>query len=411
MLENEQSGYTSIMRSKLIFRVSLVLCVMVIGYTFWEFIYKVQILKQPGIVDFHLFYVVGKLVWNGSVDKAYYFKDMLEIQEEYLNAQSFMPWAYPPQFNFIVAVLPLLPLGISYFVFILLSFVCYICILRCLSGPYMSVVLLSIAPAMFVNIRCGQNGFIIAALVGLFFLSVLRGRQSYAGISLGFIIIKPHFAVIMTMLSIIMRYWRTVVMAAMVVVLTSLIVTVYFGQTIWIAFINGAREASKFLELGAYPLNRMTSVYAVLRSFGMPAQISMLMQIVVALTSCYLIIYAWRHNWKRHRILGIAALASLYISPYCYDYDMNILGIAVAFLAQDISVYTNNKEKLILLVLSWIGCGWGILMTIINSKSIFTSSLGNNTMSLAGISLLILLFCFFYITKRSESLDKRKSYC
>lgn len=404
MINNEPSEYAHVMESQPILYSVLVVCVLSIIYTSLDLAFKFSSGGVNVLTDFHAFYIVGQMFKNESVEHAYHFKTMFEAQNAFMGTQSFMPWSYPPQFNFIVAGLPILPLGLSYLFFVLFSFSCYIFTLRYLSGPYLAAVLISIAPALLITIRCGQNGFITGTLIGLFIIALPK-RRFYAGLVLGLMVIKPHLAVGITLISFILRRWSVMATAAMIVLLSSLFVTFYSGQGIWIAFISGAREASKFLELGLYPLNRMISIYASFLSFGFSAGLALTAQIVVALSSCFIVFFTWRRNWKPDRMLGISALATLYVSPYGYDYDLTILGVALSILIQDIAKHATNKEKLSMLALSWFGCGFGLVTNYFYQKTISSSLLENRILSLAGICLVLLFFIIFNVIKRSQDCD------
>ena len=196
-------------------------------------------------------------------------------------------------------------------------------------------------------------------------------------------IIKPQLAIGMTVLALISRRWNTLAIAAGVVAVTSLLATLAFGSGIWLAFANGAREASRYLQAGLYPLFKMTSVYAGLYTFGVPAGIALAIQGFSFVAACFLIGYAWAKNWGPRRIAGIAALASLFMSPYAFDYDLPMFGIAIAFLMSDIAMHSSNKEKLFLLLLSWIACGWGMFISFTACRPVSTLRLPNPIQSLA----------------------------
>lgn len=59
-------------------------------------------------------------------------------------------------------------------------------------------------------------------------------------------------------------------------------------------------------------------------------------------------------------MLAAAACAmSLFVSPYNYDYDLTILGPAIAFVLPDIIVRARSAELVGLLLLSWFATGYG----------------------------------------------------
>ncbi|WP_163161144.1 hypothetical protein [Bradyrhizobium uaiense] len=62
-------------------------------------------------VDFDAFYIVARLVWQGTVDQAYHFAKLVVMQREASGGHdSFMPWTYPPQFSLLLAPFALIPI-------------------------------------------------------------------------------------------------------------------------------------------------------------------------------------------------------------------------------------------------------------------------------------------------------------
>jgi len=312
------------------------------------------------IVDFDAFYIVGQLAQRGELASAYHFPAMRAAQTELSGTDSFMPWTYPPQFDLVVALLPLLPRGLSYGLFIALTFTAWLIMLRALSGRYFAAVLLATAPAIIVGLRIGQNGFLTGALVGGFCLLLLRGRGTLAGVPLGLMVIKPHLGIGLGVLALAQCRWRTLGVALAIVALSSALATLVFGPSIWLAFRAGVDEAGGFLAQGLYPLFRMSSLYAALHRLGVDPETAIYAQIVLAVLALAIIARLSRRAELR-LALAAACLLTLVISPYTYDYDMTIFGIGLALAAPDIIERCTPVQRLVLLALSWVSCGWGLM--------------------------------------------------
>jgi nitric oxide reductase large subunit len=103
-------------------------------------------------------------------------------------------------------------------------------------------------------------------------------------------------------------------------------------------------------------------------------------------------------------VVGIAILASLLVSPYNYDYDLPIFGIAIALLLPWIIARASQLEKAVLLGCSWIACGWGLFLNFTQNISHPTSALAifppEQTYSVAGICLLVIYFGVLRISDR-----------
>jgi len=307
------------------------------------------------------FYIVGQMAWQGDLAEAYNFVTMREAQQQFSGTDSFMPWTYPPQFDLIVAALPLLPRGLSYGLFIALTFAAWLIVVRALSGRYFTAVVLATAPAVLVGLRIGQNGFLTGALVGWFCLLLLGGRSTLAGLPLGLMVIKPHLGLGLGLLALIQGRWAALGVVLAVVALSSVLATLTFGPEIWSAFRNGVEEAGGFLAQGLYPLFRMTSLYAALHRLGVDPAIAMAAQAVLAVVALSCIALAARRAELR-LALGVACLLTLMISPYTYDYDLTIFGVGLALVVRDVIERCTPVQRVTLLVLSWASCGWGLVL-------------------------------------------------
>jgi hypothetical protein len=289
---------------------------------------------------------------------------MREMQYAASGQDIFMPWTYPPSFNLIVALFPFGPRGLSYAVFISLTFVGYVLVLHRLAGPNLTAVLIAVFPTMIVTMRTGQNGFLTGLLVGLFCLAFLR-NQNRAGLSLGLMVIKPHLALGLGVLVLATQRWKVLFLGLGVVAAVLVLATLTFGTEVWPAFLGSIPEAKENLSKGLYPLFRMTSVYAALFTLDASPETAMIAQAFVAVAACIAIAMASLKGMPQHHVLALSCLATLAVSPYNYDYDMPILGVGLAIVAADLTAQARPIEKLALLYLSWLACGWGMLIATV----------------------------------------------
>lgn len=311
------------------------------------------------IIDFHAFYVAGDLAWQGRVADAYDPKKMEAAQEAFTNVKVFMPWTYPPPFTLFVTALAALPLGLAYAAFASATLAFYIYVVRQIAGAYLPGVIMAILPVFMITVFTGQNGFLTGGLVGMFLLAFLKRRAS-AGLPLGLMIIKPHLAVAIALLTVAERRWQAVCIAAGVVIIALIMPTIGFGLSIWPAFLDGVQQSGLLLAKGIYPLFRMTSIYAAVRSTGLSPDIAFTVHSIGALVTIGLLALGWWRKLPPHRLAAATCAASLFISPYNYDYDLCILGIGIAFILPDLLARTRPLEQLGLLALSWIGTGYGL---------------------------------------------------
>lgn len=357
------------------------------------------------LTDFDAFYVAGLMYWEGTLNDAYHFQTLHEAQYRFTSTTSFMPWAYPPPFNLVTAALAGLPISLAYLVFIGISFLAYVAVLRRIAGAHTATILVAIFPAVVLNIRSGQNGFLTGALLGLFFLSYLRGSGG-GGVPLGLMVFKPHLAVGAAILALIDWQWRRIAAGAATVMALLALSTIAFGAKIFSAFLTGVHEAGHFLALGLYPLFRMTSLYATLHTAGAPPGLALALQAGTTLITCLSIAAAAIRCDDRRQVAALAAFGSMLISPYNYDYDLTVLGIAAAILWPRLVAQGQPNRLFGLIALCWVASGWGMALTLWSEASSERSSVPLETVPLPSASsvvLMALLIAAIAVLRRSPN--------
>lgn len=361
--------------------------------------------QDPGritpLIDFDAFRSAGRLVWRGEIAQAYHFATMVEAQRILGAPDAFLPWTYPPVFNLVVAPFAHLPRGLGYLLFTGGALAAYIVVLRRLAPQHLGALLALLFPAVAVTIACGQNGFLSGALVGTACL-FLRRRDPRAGLPLGLMAIKPHLAVGFALHAALTRDWRTAGTAAGVAAASAGLATLILGPSVWAAFLDGVAEARIFLEQGFYPLFRMISAYAVVRTLGAPASVAMAAQVGVALFALGLVALAIRRRMPTAQVIGFTAVASLLVSPYAYDYDLPILGVGLALLAPDLLALTTSRERMAVFALVWVASGWGLVMTGLLRfwYGEDRMPLGAMPLSLGGLALITLVGLIWQVLRR-----------
>jgi hypothetical protein len=215
-------------------------------------------------------------------------------------------------------------------------------------------------------------------------------------------IIKPHLAVGFAVYALVNRRWGTVVVAAATVAVTSALATVLLGPSVWRAFLDGVAEARVFLDHGFYPFFRMISLYAVVRTFGFSALVATAAQVIAAVLALGVVVLA-SHRLSPRQSLGVAAIATLLISPYAYDYDLLILGIGLGILLPDLTDFGTQGERLALYALTLSIGILSIAETVISSVSKPDKVIGQDMeLSLGGLALMAILALTWRILRRSH---------
>lgn len=344
------------------------------------------------LTDFDAFHIAGTLAGEGRVADAYLASEMMKAQAESSGTSRFMPWTYPPPFTLLMDGFAALPIGVAYTLFILASFGFYLVILHRIAGPWVPAVFIALMPVILLNLRTGQNGFLVAGLIGAFLLAWRDGR-TVAGLPLGLLIIKPHLAVGAGLLALLGRRWNVIALAAAVVLASLAMATYAYGFAVWADFLGAVREASDFLAKGQYPLVRMSSLYSSLRSAGLPASWAMAGHLTGALTTVGLLCWVALAKLEfRHRAALICVL-SLFVSPYNYDYDLAMLGIGLAFIMPELADRVSARGMGALLAAAWITGGYGIAAQLWLPTSVVGTAGEEGGMEQAFICPLLIALC------------------
>lgn len=315
---------------------------------------------ERGLVDFDAFYIVAQRVWLGDADQAYQFLKLFDMQTEAGGGNSFMPWTYPPQFDLLLAPFALVPVSVAYSLFTAATLAFYLAVLRSIAARHFALALVILFPAIEVTMACGQNGFLTAGLIGLVCLFI-DTRPGLAGLALGLMIIKPHLAIAFAAYALLTRRWIVVMTAGAVVLASSLLCTAVFGIKIWTGFLQSVRDSAMFLERGYYPLFRMISIYAALRSLEVPAAAAFLSQVAVAASALGVMIMALYRRFPVRWTLGLTAMISVSISPYAYDYDFPVFGMGLALLLPELQKVAREGERAIIYAVPMIIGAYGNL--------------------------------------------------
>ena len=344
------------------------------------------------LTDFDAFHIAGHMAAQGKAGQTYHMHDMLTEQRRTTGTRSFMPWTYPPPFTLLMQGFANLPVGVAFALFTLASYAFYLWILHRIAGKWFLAAIVAVLPAAILNLRTGQNGFLIAGLIGCFLLA-LRNRQTAAGLPLGLMIIKPHLAAGVGLITLLQRRWTVLVVAGCVALALLGLSTWVYGTGIWFDFANGVKEASAFLAAGYYPLFRMSSIYAAAYSLGLGAKASMGIQVIAAVSALGLLGWVCLRGVGYRYLAALTCVVSLFVSPYGYDYDLTILGVGLAFIIPDLFERCSGREILGLLLLAWFVCGFGLGWSTVMVKPNAAVLPGPDEGGIALIAPALLVLC------------------
>jgi alpha-1,2-mannosyltransferase len=243
-------------------------------------------------------------------------------------------WHYPPFFLAVAALLAAMPYVPALAVWQASTFALYLAAIRAIAPAHRLLILVAVGfPAVFVTLGHGHNSFLTAGLLG-FGLLLLPTRPIVAGICIGLLAYKPQFGLVLPVVMVLGGHWRAVAAAGVTVAAMTVAVTLWLGPEVWLAFLKGADfTRAVILEDGITGWHKIQSTFSAFRSFGAPLPLAYGAQFAVtALVVAILALMAFR-GADRRLVAAMTATGALLATPYCLDYDMTILGVAVAFAA------------------------------------------------------------------------------
>jgi hypothetical protein len=245
--------------------------------------------------------------------------------ERSVSAVGILPFPYPPPFALMLAPFGLLPFGLGFVAWVVLTGAFYVWAAR----PWMQDRLALAQPSVLVNGFIGQNAFLTSGFF-LAGLHLLKTRPLMAGAVLGLLVIKPQLAIMLPVAMIAGRHWQVIAGGALSAFLLLLVGLVTLGSPSYAAFFQMLSTYTGFVAESRWPWRELASVYALLRYFGLAAGIAMSIHVAVAVVAAGLVWQSWRQD--RPGKEAVLAAATLLGTPYLLTYDGVLLALPVAWL-------------------------------------------------------------------------------
>jgi alpha-1,2-mannosyltransferase len=242
-------------------------------------------------------------------------------------------WSYPPHLLLFTWPLGLMPYMTAYVVYCLFGLILYVAVASDGSRKPEHLILLVVAPAVTVNIWCGQNGFVVAALL-IGGLTQLDRRPVLAGILFGLLSVKPQLGLLIPLMLLLTGRWRTILAAAATIVVLVIATAIVFGADVWTAYIRDALPIQRrhtFWGVQNFMLHMPTAfMNAKIAELSMAACIA-IQAVVSAATLAAVIWTFWR---RRDPVLSMALFvtAIFTVTPYSFNYDMVVFGWVIVTL-------------------------------------------------------------------------------
>jgi hypothetical protein len=294
---------------------------------------------KPSCIDFSHYWVSGRLAGSADPALVYDFSTFLAARAALGAADAcFVPvlnqFVYPPTYLFFTYPLGLMPYVAAFAVWTVVTLLLYLLAIY-LIVPRPIAILVALSPfPVFFNLFLGQNGFLLAGLMGLS-LALMERRPRLSGIFLGLLTFKPQIGILFPFALLVSRKWRVVISAvatSVALIVTSMVV---FGYQGWPSFIHALVDRGPSLSPLSQMSMRLESVYGFLWLAGVSLPIAWAVQSAVAGAVTIVVCWVWArplpHSLKAAALCSAAAMAT----PYVHGHDLCVLAIAAAFLVKD----------------------------------------------------------------------------
>jgi hypothetical protein len=298
---------------------------------------------KPIGTDFSSFYAAGSMALEGHAANAYDMAAHYARQQQIFGASTpYYAWFYPPFLLFIAAPLALLPYPAALMTWQVATLAFYVCVIGAILQPirrsrpdlgYLWVLLALAFPAVFINLGHGQNGLLTAALLGAALLMLTR-QPLLSGTLFGLLAYKPQFALVIPIALLASNQWRAIAAAAATIMALSVLSVATFGTEIWYAFAASTDMSRKLLlQNGDVGFEKLQSMFAVVRMWGGGLPLAYIAQGAISIAAVCGVAWTWHGSSDFNIKAALLTIATLLASPHTLDYDLMILGPAIAFMA------------------------------------------------------------------------------
>ena len=304
---------------------------------------RMDAMRRPLGTDFSQVWTAGVEVLAGHPTAPFDPPTHARAEQDLFGADTpFYGWHYPPYFLVVAALFATLPYLAALATWQASTFALYLLSIFAILNPTLKRFAPTISrrdiaiaaagfPAVFVNVTHGHNGFLTAALLGAGLLA-LRRRPVLAGMLFACLAYKPQFALIVPVALAAQGCWVAIGAGLVALALMTAAVTVLFGPGVWGAFERSLPfTRTVVLEQGNTGWEKIQSTFSAVRMLGGGIDLAYAAQFLVTGAVLLTVALAWRSRGDERLKAALLLVGSLLTTPYCLDYDLMILGPALAF--------------------------------------------------------------------------------
>jgi alpha-1,2-mannosyltransferase len=244
-------------------------------------------------------------------------------------------WSYPPHLLLMTWPLAFLPYLPAYLVWCAVGMALYVLAASEGGRRRERLFMLAVAPAAWMNIFTGQNGFLTSALL-IGGLAQLGRRPILSGICFGLLSIKPQLGLLLPVMLVLTGQWRAILAAIATTVILVVATGLMFGFEIWPEYfrlVPPVLSAILAEGQGLFTI-MMPTVFMNARIAHLPLDVAWALQIAMSLAAVAAVV--WTYWRRRDPVLSVALFvtATFLVTPYAFNYDMVVFGWVIALLRE-----------------------------------------------------------------------------
>ena len=346
----------------------------------YDVVYLVRWATETGTrsADFYAFWSAGKFLTELNPAEIY---DLQKLQayETALdpNFHDFYPFPYPPPFGLVLRLLGTLSYDSAYLLWIAVTLALYLW--AAFGRRWLSFVSLAtiVAPSTLLTAIAGQNGFLSAALmIGGFRL--LDARPLLAGVLFGLLAYKPQLALLVPVVLIAARRWRSLAAAGMAAATLVAVSMAAFGPSMWAAWLGSIEVNAHLFEINAPALQtHMPTLAPALLAQGLDHRLVGAVQIAVLAFIAWLL---WRQARRvsAPKLAELVPIGTIIATPYAFIYDLPMVTTAVLAIVEE-----RQRTGAALVAREWLVVILALSLPILALAAILPGFLGPVVLALA----------------------------
>jgi hypothetical protein len=292
--------------------------------------------------DFVHFYVIGSIAREGR------WNELFDMNAQHARAKSIAPGSQEllyvpvesPQIALLVAPLTVFGYTTALAIWLTLGAAIYAacCVALWRDAPALHsyhdafIAAGAACPAFFVAVLHGQTAwFSLACSVGAL-AAFRRGRDFVAGLALGLLIFKPHWAVVAAIVCACVREWRAVAGVIVAAAVELALSTAVVGMNVMAMYARVLRDLPAIADL--LEPQRGDSLRGFVQLFVPSPSMALLLYAAAALVTLLIRARIWRLGAPLDLRLAVLMIALVLVSPHVNAYDLLLLAPVSAMLAQ-----------------------------------------------------------------------------